>query len=176
VPLQLPLHYFIMNLKEIILPVCVFDLGSQVFLRIRELLAKVFAPLSLLLRRRLMNLYSYLICVRPSPSLCSWSSPSSETALFSQSIATICPWYTLGGLLCLTDGALMYTVDTEASVARVSATLPSSGSATVFYTSFLLRSASYPRLTTHRHSCRLYHLPTGLWRHYCFSYCKLRLS
>jgi hypothetical protein len=29
------------------------------------------------------------------------------------------PWYTLGGLLCLTGGALMYTVDTETSVARV---------------------------------------------------------
>jgi hypothetical protein len=26
------------------------------------------------------------------------------------------PWYTLGGLLCLTGGALMYTVDTETSV------------------------------------------------------------
>jgi hypothetical protein len=29
------------------------------------------------------------------------------------------PWYTLGGILCLTGGALMYTVDTETSVARV---------------------------------------------------------
>lgn len=29
------------------------------------------------------------------------------------------PWYTLDGLLCLTSGALMYTVDTETSVARV---------------------------------------------------------
>jgi hypothetical protein len=29
------------------------------------------------------------------------------------------PWYTLGGLLCLTGGALMYTVDTETSVAKV---------------------------------------------------------
>ena len=48
--LQLPLHHFTMNLKEGILPVCIFDLGSQVFLRIRELLAKVFVLLSLLLR------------------------------------------------------------------------------------------------------------------------------
>jgi hypothetical protein len=29
------------------------------------------------------------------------------------------PWYTLGGLLCLTGGALMYTADTETSVAKV---------------------------------------------------------
>jgi hypothetical protein len=29
------------------------------------------------------------------------------------------PWYTLGGLLCLTGGALMYTVNTEILVARV---------------------------------------------------------
>lgn len=29
------------------------------------------------------------------------------------------PWYTLGGLLCVTGGALMYTVNIETSVARV---------------------------------------------------------
>ena len=29
------------------------------------------------------------------------------------------PWYKLGGLLCLIGGALMYTVNTETSVARV---------------------------------------------------------
>jgi hypothetical protein len=29
------------------------------------------------------------------------------------------PWYTLGGLLCLTGGALIYTVDTETSVTRL---------------------------------------------------------
>jgi hypothetical protein len=29
------------------------------------------------------------------------------------------PWYTLGGLLCLTGGALMYTVDTEILIVRV---------------------------------------------------------
>ncbi|KAH6700617.1 hypothetical protein BKA61DRAFT_681726 [Leptodontidium sp. MPI-SDFR-AT-0119] len=29
------------------------------------------------------------------------------------------PWYTLGGLLCLTGGALMYTVSTETLVTRV---------------------------------------------------------
>ncbi|PVH69625.1 putative HC-toxin efflux carrier [Cadophora sp. DSE1049] len=29
------------------------------------------------------------------------------------------PWYTLGGILCVTGGALMYTVNTETSVARV---------------------------------------------------------
>ncbi|KAH6665606.1 major facilitator superfamily domain-containing protein [Halenospora varia] len=29
------------------------------------------------------------------------------------------PWYTLGGLLCITGGALIYTVDTETSVSRV---------------------------------------------------------
>jgi hypothetical protein len=29
------------------------------------------------------------------------------------------PWYMLGGLLCLTGGELMYTVDTETSVARM---------------------------------------------------------
>jgi hypothetical protein len=29
------------------------------------------------------------------------------------------PWYTLGGLLCLIGSALIYTVDTETSVARV---------------------------------------------------------
>jgi hypothetical protein len=45
-----------MNLKEVILPVCVFDLGSQAFLRIRELLAKVFVLFSLLLRRPLDEL------------------------------------------------------------------------------------------------------------------------
>jgi hypothetical protein len=29
------------------------------------------------------------------------------------------PWYTLGGLLCLISGALMYTIDTKTSVTRV---------------------------------------------------------
>src|SRR6266498_266158 len=29
------------------------------------------------------------------------------------------PWYTLSGLLCLTGGALMYTVETETLVVRV---------------------------------------------------------
>jgi len=56
VPLQLPLHHFIMNLKEVILPVYLFDLGSQAFLRIRELLAKVFVLFSLPLRRPLNEL------------------------------------------------------------------------------------------------------------------------
>ena len=55
VPLQLLLHHFIMNLKEVILLVYVFDLSSQAFLRIRELLTKVFVLFSLLLRRLLKN-------------------------------------------------------------------------------------------------------------------------
>lgn len=41
---------FNMNLEEVILPVCVFDFGSQALLRILELLAKVFVLFPLLLR------------------------------------------------------------------------------------------------------------------------------
>jgi len=50
VPLQLPLHHLIVNLKEVILPVYVFDLGSQALLRVRELLAKAVELFPLLLR------------------------------------------------------------------------------------------------------------------------------
>ena len=45
-----------MNLKEVILPVRVFDFGPQSFLRIRELLVKVFELLSNLLWRPLDEL------------------------------------------------------------------------------------------------------------------------
>jgi hypothetical protein len=62
VPLQLPLHYFIINLKEVILPVYIFDLGSQALLRIRELLTKVFVLFSLLLRRPLNELVVLFDC------------------------------------------------------------------------------------------------------------------
>jgi hypothetical protein len=43
-----------MNLKEVILLVCVFNLGSQALLRIRELLTKAI-ELYLLLFRGLLN-------------------------------------------------------------------------------------------------------------------------
>ena len=45
-----------MNLKEVILPVYLFNLGSQAFLRICELLTKVLVLFSLLLRRPLNEL------------------------------------------------------------------------------------------------------------------------
>ena len=45
-----------MNLKEVILPVCVFDLSSQALLRIRELLAKVVKLFPLLFRGPLNKL------------------------------------------------------------------------------------------------------------------------
>jgi hypothetical protein len=45
-----------MNLKEVILPVCVFDLGPQALLCVRKLLAKVVELFPLLLRGPLNEL------------------------------------------------------------------------------------------------------------------------
>jgi hypothetical protein len=49
-PVQLPFHHFIMNLKEVIFPIRVFDLVFQTLLRILELLAEVLVFFPNLLR------------------------------------------------------------------------------------------------------------------------------
>ena len=52
---QLPLYHFIINTK-VILPVCVFDLLFQAFLRIRKFLAEVLVLFPNLLRGLLNEL------------------------------------------------------------------------------------------------------------------------
>jgi hypothetical protein len=44
VSLQLPFHHLIMNLVEVILPVCIIHFGREALLRVLELIAKLFMP------------------------------------------------------------------------------------------------------------------------------------
>jgi len=55
-PVQLPLHHFIMNLKEVIFLIYVFHLVLQALLRILELLAEVLVFIPNLLQSPLDEL------------------------------------------------------------------------------------------------------------------------